>query len=366
MTKKTFFNSLLRIAKGSTNSDVVTIIFKGQNASIRRNFSTTPYGYMCLNVKADFEYSPCQTALPGKKLAEVLKSVTANATIAIQGRNKFVVQDGSAVIELNPIDARSRKDNIEISTKEIMFFARVNSRAFKEAVRKVRPTATVGIGYEFTVLDGVLTIGSDRKSSLSFATLPAEGDQLSVVVPCKAVTQFIQKIRVKDSDQIEFIITHDVNICMRCGSLKCYSELLPNSQKVFSREHRLSNGFEKMPEINVPADQLRNAFRMISKVTPNNLGVNIEIEKDTLTISTTVGQDAAVKCPLETSDSILPVLYKEVAHVAVKAWLQKVTQEIVSIALGETMLRLTGSKNDRIYVAARTEELASPVIYIND
>jgi hypothetical protein len=101
---------------------------------------------------------------------------------------------------------------------------------------------------------------------------------------------------------------------------------------------------------------------MISKVTPNNLGVNIKIEKDTLTISTTVGQDAAVKCPLETSDSILPVLYKEVAHVAVEAWLQKVTQEIVSIALGETMLRLTGSKNDRIYVAARIEELASPVI----
>ena len=84
MIKKTFFNSLLRIAKGSTNSDVVTIIFKGQNASIRRNFSTTPYGYMCLNVKADFEYSPCQMTLPGKKLAEVLKSVTANATITIK------------------------------------------------------------------------------------------------------------------------------------------------------------------------------------------------------------------------------------------------------------------------------------------
>lgn len=105
---------------------------------------------------------------------------------------------------------------------------------------------------------------------------------------------------------------------------------------------------------------------MISKVTPNDLGVDIEIEKDTLTISTTVEQNAVVKCPLETSDNVLPVLYKGIAHAAVVAWLQKVAEELVSIGLGKTMLRFTGSKNDRIYIAARIEELASPVMKIND
>jgi hypothetical protein len=362
MIKKTFYNSLLTIAKGSNKSDIVTIILKDQDALIRRNFSNTPYGYICLNEKTDFEYSPYQVMLPGKKLSEVLRSVTENATISVQGSSKIVIQDGGAVFELNTLDPRSQNAIVEISTKEILFFARVDSRAFKEAVRKVRPTATDELGYELTVSDGVMTIGSNRKSSLSFATLPAEGDQLSVVVPCKTVAQFIQKIRVKDDDQIEFIVTNDGNICMRCGGLKCYSELLTKSPIAFSWEQRHSGDLEKMPEINIPTDQLENAFRMISKVTPNDLGVDIEIEKDTLTISTNVEQNAVVKCPLDTSDSVLPVSYKGIAHAAVVAWLQKVAEEMVSIGLGKTMLRFTGGKNERIYVAARIEELASPVI----
>jgi len=79
-----------------------------------------------------------------------------------------------------------------VRAKEIIFCARASTRAFKEAIRKVRPAVAIGMGCEFSPADDVMTIGLDRKSSRSYATLPADGEKFSVVVPRKAVTQFAQ------------------------------------------------------------------------------------------------------------------------------------------------------------------------------